>query len=571
MVLLLIFKLNQLRNFIVKMKYIKLSKTFFLLFFLYVIIMPNIKNQAFAQVAGTEKRYIRVGTLQSHFSAYGSERAWNNAYYEGLVWPADYLYQDNAVIKRAWLGCQDFTNIEGKHYEAYGIYFARDEYVDISLFPVKMYQTAKFELPIIYVDGNNISAIYEGEIDSIDANLIADRVVTNVVNTSMGLTQTRRIYAFSQQYHDNYFIKEFTFTNTGNADYDDEIELNAPLKGVRIGWGTRYSVSREGSFKIGGPQSYGKYTWVTKRGENYADHANEIITETNPIVDWIRSGFCWAGQASTNNYDNIGGPDLQGNGRLCAPQHAGVAILHVDKSADDDADDVNQPAVLGWHAGDTYPKLGDMSADYDNAMSQLYDMLSGLPYRSLGGTDRFDETYMATNPDPSTVHNDGGGTNLWVCYGPFDLEIGESVTIVEVEAVNGLSRDMCYEIGERWKKAYDDPTDQGPFDLPDGSTTTNKDEFKNSWVYTGKDSIMLTFSRAKRNYDSGFNIPQPPMPPSLFEVTSGGDRITLTWSSSASEGESDFAGYKIFRAVGKPDTTYEEICDCLPGTNKFED
>ncbi|NOZ60382.1 MAG: fibronectin [Calditrichaeota bacterium] len=542
--------------------------------FICIALMSTIIFQitpAKAQVAGTEKRYIRIGSLQSYFSAYGSERAWNNSYYEGLVWPADYLQQDNAVIKRAWIAVPDFTNPEGKHYDYYGIYFARDEYVDVSLFPMELKQTAKFAPPMVYVDGNNISAIYSGDIDEINPDQIADRIVTNVVNTSMGLTQTRRIYAFSQQYHDNYFIKEFIFKNTGNTDYDDDIELHQTLKGVRIGWGIRYSVCREGARKIDGPQTWGQHTWVTKRGEDYPSHANEVITEANPIVEWIRGAFAWAGQSSTNNYDNIGAPDMTGNGRLCSPQHAGIGILHVDKSATDKSDDPYQPAVLGWHAGDTYPKLGDMSADYEDNMKYLYEMLSGVPYRGLGGTDRFDETYMATHPDPYTVHNDGGGTNMWICYGPFDLAPGDSITIVEVEAVNGLNRQLCEQIGANWKHAYDDPTDKGPFKLPDGSTTDDKDTYKDSWVYTGKDSIMLTFSRAKRNYDSGFQIPQPPLPPPVFEVSSGGDRIFLRWTASPSEDQSDFAGYKIYRAVGKPDTTYQKIYECSPGVTEFED
>lgn len=538
------------------------------IFFLLSLIFGNV---IFAQVESTEKRYIRIGSLQNFFSAYGSERAWNNSYYEGLVWPADYLYQDNAVIKRAWIATQDFTHVEGKHYETYAIYFARDEYVGVSLFPVELKQTAKFKPPTIYVDGNDISAIYLGDIDEYDPDQIADRVVTNVVNTSMGLTQTRKIYAFSQQYHDNYFIKEFTLTNTGNVNYDDKIELNQTLKGVRIGWGIRYSVCREGAFQIGGPQQWGKHSWVSKRGENYTEHANDTITEDNPIVDWIRCGFSWAGQASTNAFDNIGGPAIKGTGRLTAPQHAGIAILHVDKSAADHSDDVNQPTAWGWHAGDTYPSLGDMSPPYEDNMKLVYDMLSGIPYRGAGGTDRFDESYLSTNPDPFTVHNDGGGTNVWICYGPFDLEPGESVTIVEVEAVNGLSRQMCEQIGARWLKAYQNPADKGPFDLPDGATTEDKNVFKNSWVYTGKDSILLTFSRAKRNYDSGFNIPQPPLPPPIFEVTSGGDRIFLQWTKSPSEDDADFAGYKIFRAVGKPDTTYDQIYQCGPGITSYED
>ncbi|MBT8294472.1 MAG: hypothetical protein KJN70_14485, partial [Eudoraea sp.] len=57
-----------------------------------------------AQVSGTLEKRIRIGQLQSHFTAYGSERAWNGSAYLGMDWPADYSLQDNAVIERAWIG-----------------------------------------------------------------------------------------------------------------------------------------------------------------------------------------------------------------------------------------------------------------------------------------------------------------------------------------------------------------------------------------------------------------------------------------------------------------------------------
>lgn len=62
------------------------------------------------QLTGTETRYIRVGSLQSKFTSIGAERAWNYAYYEGLTWPSDYPYQDNAVIDRTYMGCQSFSD-----------------------------------------------------------------------------------------------------------------------------------------------------------------------------------------------------------------------------------------------------------------------------------------------------------------------------------------------------------------------------------------------------------------------------------------------------------------------------
>ena len=528
-------------------------------------------KQSLAQeVKATAKKYIRIGSYQSHISAYGSERAWNNSYYEGQIWPADYLDQDNAVIKRYWITTEDFTDADDYHWDTYGLYFTKS-YVGESLYPIELKQTAKFAPPTVYVDGQNTTAIYDEDVDEIEPDQVPDRIVTNIVNTSMGLTMTRRIYAFSQQYHDNYFIKEFIFTNTGNTDYDEDIELVTPLKGVRIAWGTRYSVCKEGAMKIGDGQSWGKHTWITKRGEDYSSHSGEKITEANPIVQWLRSGFCWAGQTTKNSFDNIGAPAVKGNGRLCAPQHAGIVCLHIDKSGTDKTDDPSQPNFLGWHAGDEYPNLGNMTPADESSMTELHTMISGNPYKGLGGNERMDEMYLNSNPDPQTVHNDAGGTNLMICYGPFDLEPGESVRIVEAEGVNGINRELCEEIGFRWKDAYDDPSDSGPFSLPDGSTTSDKDEFKNAWIYTGQDSIMLSFSRAKRNFDMDFNIPQPPLPPTVFEVNSGGDRISLSWVPSPSEGEAGFSGYKIYRAVGKYDTTYQLIADVGSGTSSYDD
>ncbi len=520
-----------------------------------------------AQVDGNDKRYIRIGSLQSHFTAYGSERAWTGSYYAGMIWPADYDLQDNAVIKRSWLACDNFTDARGIHYDKYGVYFALDD-VGRTLFPMRLDQSAKFGMPTVYVDGNDLNTIYNRDVDSYNPDQIADRIVTNVVNTSMGLTMTRRIYAFSQQYHDNYFIKEFIFKNTGNADYDDEIELKKDLKGVYISWGVRYSVSRDAARFLNG-QSWGKHTVVTRRGETYPAHYTELLTESTPLaqLDWLRAAFAWTGQDSKRSYDTIGSPALTSNGRLTGVQHAGIVTLHVDKSVNDRSDDPQQPSVLGWHAGDTYPGKGGLTA---GTMNELYTMLQGNPYNGKGGTDRFDETYLpeVTNQkDPYTIHGDEGGTNIWFVYGPFDIPFGDSIRIVEAEGVNGLSRAMANKIGKRWKKAYMDANDKGPFELPDGSMTDKKDVYKNMWTFTGKDSIMLTFSRAKRNFDSGMNIPEPPQPPALFDVASGGDKIFLKWQASPSEENTDFGGYRIYRGVGRPDTTYQEIFACGKGTD----
>jgi len=550
----------------------KMKNNFKYIFVFLVTIQITVLN---AQVSGTLEKRIRIGRLQSHFTAYGSERAWDGSAYLGMDWPADYSLQDNAVIERSWLAAENFTDADNVNWEKYAVYLTAG-LVDDLVFPVKHELSAKSQLPTVYVDGINVNQIYLDDVDVISDTIVADRIVTNVVNTSMGLTMERKVLAFSHPLHDDYFIKEYTFTNTGNVDYDDDIELSADLTGVRIMWGVRYSVCRDGANKYDNQQSWGKFSWVSKRGEDYAAHATETIPDDYTIVDWLRCGFSWAGQSDRRpDWDNIGAPYIYGNGRLSSPQFAGTVILHVDKSYDDNSDDPDQPAVLGWHAGDTYPNA-TLSIKDPNVRAKVYDMMEGNPYPNakFGGTNRFyeDNTTSITEPvSPYLIHSDGGGTNVWISYGPFDIPFGESIHIVEAEAVNGLSRELCNEVGRNWLKAYEDPSYTGPFDLPDGGTTPDKDFYKNSWIYTGRDSLLLTFARAKRNYDSKYKVARAPKSPALLNVQSGGDRITLSWDPSPTENSPYFTGYKIFRGVGKPDTTYQEIYSGPANVHLYED
>ncbi len=540
---------------------------------LVALIQPMMIN---AQVTATDRRYIRTGPLQSFIASYGRERAYEAAsYYEGLVYPAEYSKQDNAVINRVVMGCRNYTDEVGKTKSSFAFDFYQPG-VGITIFPVVLNQTSKFETPNVYVDGSNVKAPYIADVDSVDPTQIADRVVTSVFNTVMGVTVTRKVYYFTQQYHDNYFINVYTFKNTGNRDYDDDIESQDPITEFRTTYWSRYSCGWDGADVMDGQQEWGKYSWSTQRGENYADHYQEKITEANPIVDWIRCGFQWMGQSVKNTtYDNIGAPWRAKGGRLAGPNHPGIGILHVDKSPADHTDDPHQPNLLGWHLGDSY--YGGVTDLTDTVnMAKAYLLTSGIPYENnstLGGTNRFDEDNNAAGGvSPVTAHGNEAGMNIWRCYGPWDLAFGDSIVIVEVEGVHGLSRTLCEEIGARWLKAYNDPNDNGPFILPNGQTTTDENEYKDHWVWTGKDSIMLTISRAKRNFDSGFAIPQPPAPPAMFNVESGGDRISLSWSPSVSESEAGFAGYEIYRATGKPDTSgYVKIHTALPGVTKYDD
>jgi hypothetical protein len=136
-------------------------------------------TNSFSQVNWDQKRYVQIGTLQSRFLALGSERAWNHSYYEGLQWPADYSEQDNAVIKRSWIAARDFIDEDSTHWDYWATYMSKDFY-EISIFPIEIKQSARFARPTVTVDGQEINN--QEQIDVINPDQIADRIITNTVN-----------------------------------------------------------------------------------------------------------------------------------------------------------------------------------------------------------------------------------------------------------------------------------------------------------------------------------------------------------------------------------------------------
>ncbi len=504
-----------------------------------------------AQVTYNKKMWIKVGSLQSYFSAFGAERAWNaNAgIYEGLQWPAYYSKTDNFVIDRNWIVSKDFTNENGIDMDYKGVYFSSD-FSPNYLYPISLKQTAKFLPPTILVDGINVTKKYE--IDELhDINSPFDRIITNVVNTSMGVTVTRTIYAFSQQYHDNYFIYEYTYENTGNIDDDEEIELpGQTINEMYSGFMPRYATSREGGYTIAGAMTWGKLQWVSHMGNNYPNGN-----------DSLRCFWSWVGQDGNVSFDNIGGPDLDDKGRLSCPQFAGMVSLHCDGSPTDTVnDDLTKHRIIGWHAGDTYPGISNNNA---SGMRDLWEMLEGTDLYT-GSEIPMDNGISAPGPGKNDLPqdnpgNDGGGAAGFLTYGPYTLNFGEKVKIVQAEGVSGLSREKAREVGNNW--FYDEN-----LVLPDGSDASNNVQYKNAWVYTGKDSILQTYSRAKKNYESGYSIPLPPQPPTEFVVSSGGDKISLDWNPSPSETNPNFGGYIVYRATSSVDSVFHQIYECGVGT-----
>ena len=524
----------------------------------------------FSTVLTQEVKWMSIGDLHNWYSAAGCEIEVGRTgqvsdQQDGLRYPAFYRVQDNQAAKGLWLGASNFFDpIVDKTYEKKVVH-AGPRHLDIEneTMPIDITMDGKYDHPSVLVDNDPATNLqYLDDVDNVDPSLPADRRINNKVQTSLGVKMERTIYAFTHPDHQNYHIQEYVFTNNGCFDKDCNTTFEQTVEGFQVYFQYRYAISREGMIYDGNwlPQSaaWGHNTMNDVIGENPDNPAlNDQFYDDGKIM---RAFYSWQGYHSDASFDNIGGPNAPGEGHLGAAQFAGAVTLHADKSPSDNSDDIYQPSTTWFITSDDPTTSGNDQFNETKSINEYTNYMTvGHPEQSQaeivgsGNANQFNDPRTGSNP---------GGTSQGIGFGPYTLAPGESIRIVLAEAASGLSREMCYIVGQNWKN--DVFTDNYPISsdlhthmLNQYNRGSGKNLYKNSWVFTGADSIIQTFKRAKYNFDlmeSGQALPETPRPPSIFNVTSGGDRIIIDWTNEA-ESSPGFDGYNLYRLKFKPDTT----------------
>jgi len=552
-----------------------------------MIFLPGSVNYA------AEARWIKVGSLHNFYQAIGCEPEEDigNEQQFGMRWNAFYDHQDMQAAKGMWIAVKDYADpVAGTTYN-YKIAHAgprpRPEISENEFMPVEFGMLGKFAAPTVLVDGQLASDLdWDDLVDAggFDPTQKADRVIYNKVNTSTGISFDRKVYGFSNQYYDNFFVYEYTFVNTGIVSKDESITHNATLDGVYFHWQYRNAIAGEGTVEGTGIDWRGRRGWGTPQNCRWGMNTMNSVIGENPDVpttssnisengrmgldeydydgEMMRAFYSWHGRHSTLSYDNIGSPNLLGwiaDGMLGASQFIGAVVLHADKSPQNHSDDKYQPTTTQKiESNDPETTANDqfsssrMERGYLEFVSKGHEPLSHAEQVGSGFPDQF-----------ATA---GGYSQTW-SFGPYTMAPGDTVRIVIAEGAAGISRAKNFEVGNNWFKqvALGEVVST---ELADGSPITLSsealaNEYKNSWVYSSRDSLMETFRRARFLYKNGLDIGamKAPEPPQTFEVTSQGNRILLTWADNASIDHPNFEGYKIFRAKGQYDSTYYEIAD----------
>jgi hypothetical protein len=497
-------------------------------------------------------RWMRVGSLHCWFSNAGSEieygRRGRSGFLipdqkDGLNWPAQYPNQEHRAAKSIKIGTTNFFDPDTNITYSYKVVSCGTRQANLfdEMMPYEFKMIGRFDHPIVTVNGilATDNALNDS-VDYIDPDLMCDRLIVSKLHTSIGVSFTRKIMAFTNQYHDNYFIYDYVFKNTGIIDLEGtELEPIPTLTDVVFHFQYRYAFADEA---VSGGWAPPGVNW----GRNTV---NDVVGENN-LLDGseFRALLSWYGPHSQNGpwEEDVGAPWHTNGTIMAGTQYAGVVTIHADLSAGNIDDDPFQPATTQFLGSDNSAQFVDQ---YDSTlMSENYEFMSaGHPEQSHAEQVG---TGFANN-----WGDDPGGYAQGQGFGPYTLAPGDSIHIVLAEAISGLSRQKNQEVVQNWFN------ENAPYTLPDGSTTSDRNEYKNAWVWSGKDSLFQTFHRAINNYNSDFTIPQPPPPPDEFMIISGEDRIFLIWSESA-ESWPNFDGYQIYRAVGRADTSYEMIFSC---------
>lgn len=541
-------------------------------------LVLSIIYPAYAQ----EIKWLRVSDLQSFINEVGAE--YENESQVGntnfFSWPAQYGIEQNTIrMKGVWIGCKNFDDPVEKKLKSVkvigsGPRNAADRINQIFEKEIKL--IGRYYHPIVVVDdqGATINDTYD-VLDSLDENLAADRMVLVKFNTSIGVSVTKKVMAFTSSEHGNYFINDYVFKNTGIIDRAGAVHQQT-LQDVWFYFMYRYAFAGESSAGFGSTWGAFSSTWGNST-INHAFGANpnapEFNNPTSPLFQ-MRGFYSWYGPSRDRQVayeEDWGCPNEAEDGVMGSAKYAGCVTLQADTDPNNPSDDRYQPKTTWFIGSDINIVLANVSQYDEVFMADRYAAMSeGHPDKQHDEVVGDDYPINYTDPRRQT----GGGVSQGQGFGPYTLAPGDSIHIVFAEGVAGICREKNREVGGNWLQWYK-KTGTPALTMPDGSTATDHNAYKKAWVFTGKDSILKTYRNAMRNYQSGYKIPQPPPPPKEFTVTSGGDRIRLEWEDNATSWP-HFDGYVIYRSEGNvlvPKTVYKKIfeCDKADVVHSFDD
>ena len=437
----------------------------------------------------------------------------------------------------------------------------------------------------------------------IDGN--ADQMIESRFNTNIGVSVHQKVFAFDEKNHDDYIIYDWVIKNTGNMDYDREIEKEQTLDSLYF-----LLQHRPLEYLFRFPHSWGHRT-TDKYGQQYPAGSKNFFMQFGRLSNA-------AGGEPGSDWDNFGLTEPFDFGRPGDPFYVGEVVLFASKNVNDmETNDKEQPRTSFVDNCDLEYMTQAPGPDYSQARKQeMYRLMKegnlwfrkdNKYMREMTGADvepgnhniPYDETITEDYSFVPSFDQIG----WWIpspvyVIGPYTLEPGDSIRIVRAMVAGKKKKKKAYSMGNKWfnnkltkadlpagvewndehdlpqnlvekHPAFTSPNAEEQIYSPPGDTMSKVNNLvKDSWLVTGEDSLYKNAYAALWAFENDYKIPQAPPAPSL-EVTSGGDRIVVEWGDE-SEQASDFAGYRVYRMLGEPyPTLLSGVSQELIGTQEL--
>lgn len=388
--------------------------------------------------------------------------------------------------------------------------------------------------------------------------LTADQLVEVTTENILGVQLNRQVMAWGQNFHDDYVVVDVEFTNTsGDTLFDFYINIQS---------------NGDNTYRSNGSNP------LLLSGEGYNSATTWQHYYGGRIGDSLRVFYEYSADEPDIPGDDMGAPIISQNGRLINNKFVWYSILHASiepyLNADNDVDDFKQPRVT-YIGKDNLIPYDNGSDEYGSsnywairgAYSEFWPMTGNLiPGTFHGGNS--DETGSTDYSDFPAGTRQGNNSKMWSSFGPYTFLPDHKLHIALASGYSGLDAVVAQQIGSGWQNGTltdapglpDARTGYFPSNFAFPQNATEMDKIKDRWLSTAVDSVMKSASRAKWNFETGYQVPQAPPPPSHVEIRGRGTGVEIKWTDWEAEERPDFAGYRIMRRLSSLDTRhYEEI------------
>ncbi|QXD16558.1 hypothetical protein GQ464_006325 [Rhodocaloribacter litoris] len=123
----------------------------------------------------------------------------------GYEYPAILDGSGHGWARAFWIGVKDWTDERGERFPHYVARIGpREPGIEFTS-PVDTRIISRYEDTEVFVDGA-LTFQKLAVVDEVDPDLPADRMLINQFNVDVGVTVTRKIYAYVNQFHDDYHL-----------------------------------------------------------------------------------------------------------------------------------------------------------------------------------------------------------------------------------------------------------------------------------------------------------------------------------------------------------------------------